>query len=119
MTQIANDYKLGRVGVRVVRFNIQRGRIDNIDDIVALANALSSFMSMPLILAPHIDPLSKPPQIVIEHLGMTVEGVPVLLDLVAAGRRDGHPITSSVRARKRCRNPPRHHVIADYAAETT
>src|SRR5207247_5138458 len=36
-------------------------------------------------LKPHVARLSKLPQIAIDHLGMTEEGVPVLLDLVAAG----------------------------------
>jgi predicted TIM-barrel fold metal-dependent hydrolase len=98
VTQIANDYpdaeiaKLGKVGVRAVRFNIQRGRIDNIDDIVALATRChavggwhAEFYVDAASLAPHVDRLSKLPQIVIDHLGMTEEGVPVLLDLVAAG----------------------------------
>jgi hypothetical protein len=34
---------------------------------------------------PHAGKLSKPPQLCIDHLGMTEAGVPVLLDLVAAG----------------------------------
>ena len=43
VTQIPNDYpdaeiaKLGKLGVRAVRFNVFRGRIDSVDDIVALA----------------------------------------------------------------------------------
>src|SRR5436190_17221566 len=43
VTQIPNDYpdaeiaKLNAVGVRAVRFNVFRGRIDSIDDIAALA----------------------------------------------------------------------------------
>src|SRR5439155_10832281 len=43
VTQIPNDHpdaevtKLNAVGVRAVRFNVFRGRIDSVDDIVALA----------------------------------------------------------------------------------
>ena len=43
VTQIPNDHpdaeiaKLGKLGVRAVRFNVFRGRIDSVDDIVALA----------------------------------------------------------------------------------
>jgi predicted TIM-barrel fold metal-dependent hydrolase len=98
VTQIANDCpdaeiaKLGKVGVRAVRFNILRGRIDDIDDIVALATRChavagwhAEFYVDAASLAAHVDRLSKLPQIVIDHLGMTEEGVPVLLDLVAAG----------------------------------
>ena len=36
-------------------------------------------------LAPHVARLSALPQIAIDHLGMTEAGLPVLLDLVAAG----------------------------------
>jgi predicted TIM-barrel fold metal-dependent hydrolase len=36
-------------------------------------------------LKPHVDRLVKLPQFCIDHLGMTEEGLPVLLDLVAAG----------------------------------
>ncbi len=98
VTQIPNDYpdaeiaKLGALGVRAVRFNILRGRIDNIDDIVALAircHAVAGWHAEiyadAAALKPHVDRLSKLPQIAIDHLGMTEAGVPVLLDLVAAG----------------------------------
>src|ERR1044072_1318730 len=43
VTQIPNDHpgaeiaKLNAIGVRAVRFNVSRGRIDSVDDIVALA----------------------------------------------------------------------------------
>ncbi len=36
-------------------------------------------------LKPHVAMLSKLPRLSIDHLGMTEAGVPVLLDLVAAG----------------------------------
>lgn len=98
VTQIANDYpdaeiaRLGKSGVRALRFNILRGSIDNVDDIVALATRChavagwhAEFYVDAAALAPHVDRLSKLPQIVIDHLGMTEQGVPVLLDLVAAG----------------------------------
>jgi predicted TIM-barrel fold metal-dependent hydrolase len=98
VTQIPNDYpdaeiaKLGAIGVRAVRFNIFRGRIDSVDEIVALAtrcHAVSGWHSEiyadAAALKPHIARLSKLPQIAIDHLGMTQEGVPVLLDLVEAG----------------------------------
>ena len=98
VTQIPNDYpdaeivKLGALGVRAVRFNIMRGRIDDIDEIVALAmrcHALAGWHSElyadAAALGPHVDRLARLPQIAIDHLGMTEAGVPVLLDLVAAG----------------------------------
>ena len=98
VTQIPNDYpdaeiaKLGKLGVRAVRFNVFRGRIDSVDDIVALATRVhsvagwhSEIYADAAALAPHVDKLSKLPQICVDHLGMTEAGVPVLLDLVAAG----------------------------------
>ena len=98
VTQIPNDYpdaeiaKLGKLGVRAVRFNVFRGRIDSVDDIVALATRVhsvagwhSEIYADAAALAQHVDKLSKLPQICVDHLGMTEAGVPVLLDLVAAG----------------------------------
>jgi predicted TIM-barrel fold metal-dependent hydrolase len=98
VTQIPNDYpdaeivKLGKLGVRAVRFNVLRGRIDNVDDIVALATRVHSVAGWhsemyvdAATLAPHVGKLSKLPQLSIDHLGMSEAGLPVLLDLVAAG----------------------------------
>jgi predicted TIM-barrel fold metal-dependent hydrolase len=98
VTQIPNDYpdaeiaRLGKLGVRAVRFNAFRGRIDSVDDIVALATRVhsvagwhSEIYADAAALAPHVDKLSKLPQLCVDHLGMTEAGVPVLLDLVAAG----------------------------------
>jgi predicted TIM-barrel fold metal-dependent hydrolase len=98
VTQIPKDYpdaeivKLGKLGVRAVRFNVFRGRIDSVDDIVALATRAhavagwhSEIYADAAALGPHVDRLSKLPQLSIDHLGMTEAGVPVLLDLVAAG----------------------------------
>jgi predicted TIM-barrel fold metal-dependent hydrolase len=98
VTQIPNDYpdaeiaRLGKLGVRAVRFNVFRGRIDSVDDIVALATRVhsvagwhSEIYADAAALAPHVDKLSKLPQLCVDHLGMTEAGVPVLLDLVSAG----------------------------------
>jgi predicted TIM-barrel fold metal-dependent hydrolase len=98
VTQIPNDTpdaeiaKLGAAGVRAVRFNVFRGRIDSVDDIVALATRChsvagwhSEIYADAAALAPHVGKLSKLPQICVDHLGMTEAGVPALLDLVAAG----------------------------------
>jgi predicted TIM-barrel fold metal-dependent hydrolase len=98
VTQIPNDYpeveiaRLGKLGVRAVRFNVFRGRIDSVDDIVALATRAHSVAGWhsemyvdAAALAPHVDKLSKLPQLCVDHLGMTEAGVPVLLDLAAAG----------------------------------
>jgi predicted TIM-barrel fold metal-dependent hydrolase len=98
VTQISNDYpdaeiaRLGALGVRAVRFNVFRGRIDSVDDIVALATRCHSVAGWhaeiyadAAALKPHIDMLAKLPKFSIDHLGMNEEGLPVLLDLVAAG----------------------------------
>jgi predicted TIM-barrel fold metal-dependent hydrolase len=98
VTQIPNDYpddaiaKLNALGMRGVRFNMYRGRIDSVDDVVALATRChavagwhSEIYADAAALAPHVGKLSKLPQLCIDHLGMTQAGVPVLLDLVAAG----------------------------------
>lgn len=98
VTQIPDDYpdaeiaKLGSLGVRAVRFNVFRGRIDSVDDIVALATRChavagwhSEIYADAAALEPHVAKLSKLPQLCIDHLGMTQAGVPALLDLVAAG----------------------------------
>jgi predicted TIM-barrel fold metal-dependent hydrolase len=98
VTQIPNDYpdaeiaKLNGIGVRAVRFNVFRGRIDSVDDIVALATRAhavagwhSEIYADAAALKPHVDRLAKLPQLCVDHLGMTEEGLPALLDLVAAG----------------------------------
>ena len=98
VTQIPNDYpdaeiaRLGKLGVRAVRFNVFRGRIDSIDDIVALATRChsvagwhSEIYADAAALKPHVDRLAKLPNFFIDHLGMNGEGLPVVLDLVAAG----------------------------------
>src|SRR5882757_8889328 len=98
VTQIPNDCpdpeitKLDAFGVRAVRFNLFRGRIDSVDDIAALAIRVhsvagwhSEIYADAAALRPHVDRLSKLPQLCIDHLGMTEAGVPVLLDMVAAG----------------------------------
>ena len=97
VTQIPNDcsdaeiLRLDAVGVRAVRFNLFRGRIDTVDDIVAMAtrvHAIAGWHAEMYVdaaaLKPHVARLSKLPQLSVDHLGMTEAGVPVLLDLVAA-----------------------------------
>ena len=98
VTQIPHDYpdadiaRLGAIGVRAVRFNMFRGRIDTVDDIVALATRChavagwhAEIYADAAALSPHVDKLAKLPQLSIDHLGMTETGLPVLLELVAAG----------------------------------
>lgn len=98
VTQIPGDCpdaeitRLDALGVRAVRFNLFRGRINSVDDIAALASRVhavagwhSEIYADTAALGPHVGRLSKLPQLSIDHLGMTQAGVPALLDLVAAG----------------------------------
>jgi predicted TIM-barrel fold metal-dependent hydrolase len=100
VTQVAPDVpdaeiaSLAAIGVRALRFNMFRGRIDSVDDLVSLANRAhaagrwhAEIYADAAALRPHVAKLSKLPQIVIDHLGMTEEGIPVVLDLVDAGAR--------------------------------
>lgn len=100
VTQVAPDVpdeeitSLAAIGVRALRFNIFRGRIDAVDDIVSLANRAhaaghwhAEIYADAAALRPHVGKLSKLPQIVIDHMGMTEEGLSVVLDLVDAGAR--------------------------------
>lgn len=98
VTQIAADLpddaivRLARLGVRAVRFNMFRGAIGSVDGIVALATRChavagwhAEIYADAAALAPHAATLAKLPRLSIDHLGMTEAGLPVLLDLVAAG----------------------------------
>ena len=85
---------LTRVGLKALRFNLFRGRIDGVDDIVSLAKRAhavggwhAEIYADAFALAPHVGELSKLPQIVIDHLGMTQKGMPVILELVKAGAK--------------------------------
>ena len=100
VTQVPNNIPdteiagLSAIGVRALRFNMFRGRIDSVDELVSLARRAhaaggwhAEIYADAAALAPHVDKLSKLPQIVVDHLGMTEAGIPALLDLVAAGAK--------------------------------
>jgi predicted TIM-barrel fold metal-dependent hydrolase len=85
---------LAAAGVRGLRFNLYRGRIDGVDDIVALANRVhgvarwhAEIYADAAALRPHVARLAKLPHLVVDHLGMSAAGLPALLDLVDAGAR--------------------------------
>ncbi len=86
---------LSRAGVRALRFNMFRGRIDSVDELVALASRAHAvggwhpeIYADAAALAPHVAKLQRlPAPLMIDHLGMTETGLPVVLDLVAAGAR--------------------------------
>ena len=98
VTQVPNSItdqevlELTNLRVRALRFNIFRGRVDSVDEIVSFANRVhqlgnwhAEIYADAAALAPHVAKLSKLPKILIDHLGMTEKGLPVLLDLVDAG----------------------------------
>jgi len=98
VTQVPNSItdqevlELTNLRVRALRFNIFRGRVDSVDEIVSFVNRVhqlgnwhAEIYADAAALAPHVAKLSKLPKIVIDHLGMTEKGLPVLLDLVDAG----------------------------------
>ena len=84
---------LSAAGVRGLRFNMFRGSIDNVDDLVALATRAhrvggwhAEVYADAAALAPHVGRLTgMGVPLSIDHLGMTAAGVAVLLDLVSAG----------------------------------
>ncbi|HUD33681.1 MAG TPA: hypothetical protein VMR43_11800 [Variovorax sp.] len=85
---------LAAIGVRALRFDIFRGRVDSVDDVVALGTRAhrvggwhAEIYADAAALRSHVAKLSKLPRIVIDHLGMTEEGLPVVPDLVDAGAR--------------------------------
>jgi predicted TIM-barrel fold metal-dependent hydrolase len=99
VTQVPQDIgdealvELSRAGVRALRFNMYRGRIDSVDDLVALATRAhavagwhAEIYADAASLGPYVDRLTQMAvPLSIDHLGMTQAGVPVLLDLVAGG----------------------------------
>jgi predicted TIM-barrel fold metal-dependent hydrolase len=100
VTQVADNVTddeiaaLSALGVRGLRFNIFRGRLDSVDDLIALASRAhavagwhAEIYADAAALKPHIDKLAKLPQIAIDHLGMTEAGLPVIRDLVSAGAK--------------------------------
>jgi predicted TIM-barrel fold metal-dependent hydrolase len=100
VTQVPDDISdkeiadLATSGVRALRFNMFRGRIDSVDGLVSLATRAhaaggwhAEIYADAAALKPHVGRLSKLPQIVIDHLGMTAAGLPVVLDLVDAGAK--------------------------------
>ncbi|MGO4677426.1 amidohydrolase family protein [Bosea sp. 2YAB26] len=100
VTQVPNTIadgeiaRLSTLGVRALRFNMFRGRIDSVDDLMSLATRAhaagqwhAEIYADAAALGPYVDKLTKLPQIVIDHLGMTEAGLPVVLDLVDAGAK--------------------------------
>lgn len=87
--------RLSQAGVRAMRFNMFRGRIDSVDELVSLATRAHAagrwhpeIYADAAALKPYVPMLQKLPMpLVIDHLGMTEAGLPVVLDLVSAGAK--------------------------------
>lgn len=99
VTQVPDDIPdqeiemLSKIGVRALRFNMFRGRIDSVDQVVSLASRAhgvggwhAEVYADAAALKPHVDKLATLKSLVIDHLGMTEQGVPVVLALVSAGQ---------------------------------
>lgn len=98
VTQIPADttddeiLRLDSIGVRAVRFNARRGGSADVSDLERLARRvhdLAGWHTEIYIdsreLSPLVQPLSRLPAVSIDHLGLSVEGFPDLLRLVASG----------------------------------
>jgi predicted TIM-barrel fold metal-dependent hydrolase len=87
--------RLSQAGVRALRFNLFRGQIDSLGDLASLASRAhaaggwhAEIYADAAALKPHVAALQRlPAPVVIDHLGMTEAGLPVVLDLVDAGAR--------------------------------
>jgi predicted TIM-barrel fold metal-dependent hydrolase len=83
---------LARRGVRAVRFNLRRGGSEGIEALEAMARRVHDLAAWHVelyadaaglaALAPR---LRRLPRLVIDHLGLSAEGLPILLDLVEHG----------------------------------
>lgn len=85
---------LDAAGVRALRFNLFRGGVRDFDGIEAFARRVhdlagwhAEFYVDGASLAPIAARLAGLPRIVIDHLGMTADALPRVLDLVAGGAK--------------------------------
>ena len=79
-------------GVRAIRFNLYRGGSEDIDALDEMGHRVHDLAGWHVeiyadaaALAPLAPRLAALPKVVIDHLGLSAEGLPVLLDLVARG----------------------------------
>lgn len=84
--------ELSQHGVRGLRFNMVRGEVADFAGALSLARRAqdvagwhAEFYVDAATLRPHVDQLAQLAAYSIDHLGLTEAGLPVLLDLVAAG----------------------------------
>ncbi|MGH8908758.1 MAG: amidohydrolase family protein [Egibacteraceae bacterium] len=86
--------RLDAAGVRAVRLNLFRGGDGGIDDLARLGHRVAELAGWHAELyvdardLPELAPwLGRLPQLVVDHLGLSREGLPALLDLVERGAR--------------------------------
>ena len=98
VTQLPRDasddliLELDAAGVRAVRFNLYRGGSESVDAIESMARRIFDLAQWHVELyadaAELVDlvpTLTRLPKVVVDHLGMSQEGVPTLLKLVERG----------------------------------
>src|SRR5262245_13211325 len=90
----AEIMELDRRGVRAIRFNLRLGGSDGIAMLAAMARRVHElarwhveFYVDARELGDLVGELASLPQIAIDHLGLSSEGLPILLKLVEAGAR--------------------------------
>ena len=86
--------KLDEAGVRAVRFNLRRGGSEGVAQLERVARRVHELAGWHVELyvdsrelRPLFDTLSTLPAVSIDHLGLSAEGFPVLLQLAAKGVR--------------------------------
>ncbi len=100
VTQLPRDasdkliLELDAAGVRAVRFNLYRGGSETIDAIESMARRIFELAHWHVELyadaaelADLVPTLTRLPQVVIDHLGMSQAGLPTLLKLVEGGAK--------------------------------
>jgi predicted TIM-barrel fold metal-dependent hydrolase len=91
-TSDAQILELDRAGVRAVRFNLRRGGSEGVEHLERFARRVHTLAGWHVELyvdardlPPLMDLLKRLPMVVIDHLGLSQEGLPALLALAAAG----------------------------------
>ncbi len=100
VTQLPRDVpdetilELARCGVRAVRFNLRRGGSESVDAMEAMARRVFELAHWHIEiyadaqeLAPLVPMLNSLPQIVVDHLGLSSQGLPTVLKLVEHGAK--------------------------------
>jgi predicted TIM-barrel fold metal-dependent hydrolase len=84
---------LAAAGVRGLRYSLWRGQWSNAQAVAAHAARAAAcglhaqIYADAAVLAPALEALTRLPALVIDHLGMTEAGLPVVLDLARAGAK--------------------------------